>query len=87
MLRIRDRGERDLLYGPTNEEMITDIVRSHVTSYRELPLTLYHVQWKFRDEVRPRFRRDARPRVPDEGRLQLRRGPEGRAGFLRPATW
>ena len=55
MLRIRDRGERDLLYGPTNEEMITDIFRSHVTSYRELPLTLYHVQWKFRDEVRPRF--------------------------------
>ncbi len=55
MLRIRDRGERDLLYGPTNEEMITDIFRAHVTSYRELPLTLYHVQWKFRDEVRPRF--------------------------------
>ncbi|MBM2577276.1 proline--tRNA ligase [Jannaschia sp. Os4] len=55
MLRIRDRGDRDMLYGPTNEEMITDIFRSHVTSYRELPLTLYHIQWKFRDEVRPRF--------------------------------
>ena len=55
MLRIRDRHERDLLYGPTNEEMITDIFRSHVTSYRDLPLTLYHVQWKFRDEIRPRF--------------------------------
>ncbi len=55
MLRIRDRHERDLLYGPTNEEMITDIFRSHASSYRDLPLTLYHIQWKFRDEVRPRF--------------------------------
>jgi len=55
MLRIRDRHGRDLLYGPTNEEMITDIFRAHVGSYRELPLTLYHIQWKFRDEVRPRF--------------------------------
>ncbi len=55
MLRIRDRHERDLLYGPTNEEMITDIFRGHVSSYRDLPLTLYHIQWKFRDEIRPRF--------------------------------
>ncbi len=55
MLRIKDRGGRDLLYGPTNEEMITDIFRSHVSSYKDLPLTLYHIQWKFRDEVRPRF--------------------------------
>ena len=55
MLRIRDRHERDMLYGPTNEEMITDIFRSHVNSYKDLPLTLYHIQWKFRDEVRPRF--------------------------------
>ena len=55
MLRIVDRHERDLLYGPTNEEMITDIFRSGVRSYRELPLNLYHIQWKFRDEVRPRF--------------------------------
>ncbi len=55
MLRIRDRHERDLLYGPTNEEMITDIFRTHVGSYRDLPLTLYHIQWKFRDEIRPRF--------------------------------
>ncbi|TRD16670.1 proline--tRNA ligase [Palleronia caenipelagi] len=55
MLRIRDRHDRDMLYGPTNEEMITDIFRSHVTSYKDLPLTLYHIQWKFRDEVRPRF--------------------------------
>ena len=55
MLRITDRQKRDLLYGPTNEEMVTDIFRSHVASYRELPLTLYHIQWKFRDEMRPRF--------------------------------
>ncbi len=55
MLRIRDRHERDMLYGPTNEEMITDIFRAHVGSYKDLPLTLYHIQWKFRDEVRPRF--------------------------------
>ncbi|MGR3757882.1 MAG: proline--tRNA ligase [Tranquillimonas sp.] len=55
MLRIRDRHDRDMLFGPTNEEMITDIFRSHVGSYRELPMTLYHIQWKFRDEVRPRF--------------------------------
>jgi prolyl-tRNA synthetase len=55
MLRIRDRHERDLLYGPTNEEMITDLARQAIKSYRELPQTLYHIQWKFRDEMRPRF--------------------------------
>jgi prolyl-tRNA synthetase len=55
MLRLKDRHERDLLYGPTNEEMITDLVRQSVKSYRELPQNLYHIQWKFRDEVRPRF--------------------------------
>ncbi len=55
MLRIKDRHERDMLYGPTNEEMVTDIFRSYVRSYKELPLNLYHIQWKFRDEVRPRF--------------------------------
>ncbi|MEM1361134.1 MAG: proline--tRNA ligase [Pseudomonadota bacterium] len=55
MLRVTDRHDRDLLYGPTNEELITDIFRSHVRSYRDLPLTLYHIQWKFRDEIRPRF--------------------------------
>ena len=55
MLRITDRHKRDLLYGPTNEEMITDIFRSGVSSYRDLPMTLYHIQWKFRDEVRPRY--------------------------------
>ena len=55
MLRIKDRHGRDMLYGPTNEELITDIFRAHVASYKDLPLTLYHIQWKFRDEVRPRF--------------------------------
>ncbi|OAN70858.1 proline--tRNA ligase [Rhodobacteraceae bacterium EhC02] len=55
MLRITDRQDRDMLYGPTNEEMITDIFRAHVGSYKDLPLTLYHIQWKFRDEMRPRF--------------------------------
>jgi len=55
MLRITDRHEREMLYGPTNEEMITDIFRSNVRSYRDLPLNLYHIQWKFRDEIRPRF--------------------------------
>ena len=55
MLRIADRHGRDMLYGPTNEEQITDIFRTSVRSYRDLPLLLYHIQWKFRDEVRPRF--------------------------------
>jgi prolyl-tRNA synthetase len=55
MLRIMDRHERDMLYGPTNEEMITEIFRAYVKSYKDLPLNLYHIQWKFRDEVRPRF--------------------------------
>jgi len=55
MLRIKDRHERDMLYGPTNEEMITEIFHAYVRSYKDLPLNLYHIQWKFRDEVRPRF--------------------------------
>ncbi|MEL6549189.1 MAG: proline--tRNA ligase [Pseudomonadota bacterium] len=55
MLRIEDRHGRDMLFGPTNEELITDIFRGAVRSYKDLPLTLYHIQWKFRDEVRPRF--------------------------------
>ncbi len=55
MLRIRDRHDREMLYGPTNEEMLTAIVRDDMKSYRDLPRTLYHIQWKFRDEVRPRF--------------------------------
>ena len=55
MLRIKDRHEREMLYGPTNEAMITALFRDEVKSYRDLPRTLYHIQWKFRDEVRPRF--------------------------------
>ena len=55
MLRLADRHGRDLLYGPTNEEMLTDLVRQSVKSYRDLPQILFHIQWKFRDEVRPRF--------------------------------
>lgn len=55
MLRIQDRHEREMLYGPTNEEMITEIFRASVRSYKDLPKNLYHIQWKFRDEVRPRF--------------------------------
>ncbi|HEY4635854.1 MAG TPA: proline--tRNA ligase, partial [Rhodospirillales bacterium] len=55
MLRITDRHERDMLYGPTNEEQITQIFRDSIRSYRDLPKMLYHIQWKFRDEVRPRF--------------------------------
>lgn len=55
MLRIRDRHDREMLYGPTNEENVVDIFRRHVKSYRQLPLNLFHIQWKFRDEIRPRF--------------------------------
>jgi prolyl-tRNA synthetase len=55
MLRVKDRQDREMLYGPTNEEMITDIFRSGVQSYKDVPRNLYHIQWKFRDEVRPRF--------------------------------
>jgi prolyl-tRNA synthetase len=55
MLRIRDRHDREMLYGPTNEEQVTEIVRASIRSYRDLPKLLYHIQWKFRDEVRPRF--------------------------------
>jgi prolyl-tRNA synthetase len=55
MLRIRDRHDREMLYGPTNEEQVTEIVRASFKSYRDLPKILYHIQWKFRDEVRPRF--------------------------------
>jgi prolyl-tRNA synthetase len=55
MLRISDRHDREMLFGPTNEEMITEIFRAYVRSYKDLPLNLYHIQWKFRDEVRPRF--------------------------------
>ncbi|MBV9077016.1 MAG: proline--tRNA ligase, partial [Methylobacteriaceae bacterium] len=55
MLRIKDRHEREMLFGPTNEEMVTDIFRAYVKSYKDLPKNLYQISWKFRDEVRPRF--------------------------------
>ncbi len=55
MLRLKDRHEREMLFGPTNEEMVTDIFRTYAKSYRDLPRNLYHIQWKFRDEIRPRF--------------------------------
>jgi len=55
MLRIKDRHDREMLFGPTNEEMVTEIFRAYVRSYKDLPLNLYHLQWKFRDEIRPRF--------------------------------
>ena len=55
MLRIKDRSGREMLYGPTNEELITDVFQSYINSYKDLPLNLYHIQWKFRDELRPRF--------------------------------
>jgi len=55
MLRIKDRQNREMLYGPTNEELITDIFRNSIKSYKSLPQLLYHIQWKFRDELRPRF--------------------------------
>ena len=55
MLRLKDRHDREMLFGPTNEEMVTEIFRTYAKSYRDLPRNLYHIQWKFRDEVRPRF--------------------------------
>ena len=61
LLRMQDRHGRDMLFSPTAEELFTDVFRSYVRSYKDLPLTLYQVQWKFRDEIRPRFRRHAGP--------------------------
>ena len=55
MLKVKDRHDRDMVFGPTNEEIVTDIFRKYVKSYKALPLHLYHIQWKFRDEIRPRF--------------------------------
>ena len=55
MLRITDRQNREMLYGPTNEEQVTEIFRSSIKSYKSLPQLMYHIQWKFRDEIRPRF--------------------------------
>jgi prolyl-tRNA synthetase len=69
MLRIKDRNDRDLLYGPTNEELVTEIFRTHVKSYKELSLNLFHIQWKFRDEVSPRFGVMRGQRIFNERRL------------------
>ena len=84
MLRITDRNEREMLYGPTNEEMITEIFRAYVRSYKDLPLNLYHIQLKFRDERAPPFRPDARPRIPDEGCVFLRPRPGRGTARLQP---
>ena len=82
MLRIEDRHGRDMLYGPTNEELITDIFRGAITSYKDLPQTLYHIQWKFRDEIRPRFGiMRGREFFMKDG-LQLRPDEGGRAARL-----
>ena len=81
LLRFKDRNERDFCLGPTHEEIVTDLVRRSVRSYRELPFNLYQIQTKFRDEPRPRFGSDARSRIHHEGRLQFshryRRLPPG----------
>ena len=86
MLRITDRHGRDMLYGPTNEEQITEIFRDTVKSYRDLPCHLYHIQWKFRDEVRPRFGVMQGARIPDEGRVFLRPGLRSRQTDLQQAV-
>ena len=80
MLRIRDRHERDMLYGPTNEEVITDLFRQSVHSYRELPQILYPHPMEVPRRGAAALRRDARARVPDEGRVFVRHG-------LSPARW
>ena len=82
MLRIEDRHERDMLYGPTNEEMITEIFRAYVRSYKDLPLNLYHIQLEVPGRGAAAVRADARPRIPDEGRLFVRHRPGRRAALL-----
>ena len=83
LLRIRDRHQRDFCVGPTHEEVVTDLVRSELRSYRQLPLNLYQIQTKFRDEIRPAFRRHAGARIHHEGRLLVRRrrNRDGRASY------
>ena len=82
MLRITDRHERPMLFGPTHEEVVTDIFRGSVRSYRDLPQNLYQIQWKFRDELRPALRHHAGPRVLHEGQLLLRHRPCRRRALL-----
>ena len=69
LLRFKDRHDREFVYGPTHEEVITDIARRELRSYKQLPVNFYQIQSKFRDEIRPALRRHARPRIPHEGRL------------------
>ena len=83
LFRIKDRKGGDYNLGPTHEEVVTDIARREIRSYRDLPKNLYQVQVKFRDEPRPARRPPARARVPDEGRLLVRRRRGGREGELR----
>ena len=71
LVRFDDRHGREFVLGPTHEETVTALVRNELRSYKQLPVNLYHIQDKFRDEFRPRFWPDARPRVHHEGRLQL----------------
>jgi len=73
LLRIKDRHQRDFCFGPTHEEVVCDVVRREIKSYRQLPLNLYQIQTKFRDDDPSAFRRHARSRVPDERRLFLSR--------------
>jgi threonyl-tRNA synthetase len=80
MLRIKDRHERDMLYGPTNEEMITEIVRAYVRSYKDLPLNLYHIQVEIPRRGAAALRRDARARIPDEGCIFVRHRPRPARG-------
>ena len=84
LMRLTDRHDHEICLGPTHEELITALVRNELRSYKELPLTLYQIQTKFRDEIRPRFGPLARPRVHHEGRLQLPRQSGVAAG--RPTT-
>jgi prolyl-tRNA synthetase len=73
LMRLKDRHEREFALGPTHEESFTDLVRNELRSYKQLPVTLYQIQDKFRDELRPRFGLMREPRVHHEGRLLLRR--------------
>ncbi len=82
MLRIKDRHERDFVLQPTSEEVVTDIARQELRSYKQLPKNFYQIQTKFRDERRPRFGLMRGARIRDEGRLQLRPRPRQRAGQL-----
>ena len=87
LLRFKDRHEREFVYGPTHEEVITDIARRELRSYKQLPVNFYQIQSKFRDEIRPALRRHARARIHHEGRLLLpHRRAEPRARAIAPCT-